>query len=128
MAEGELKGARILIVDDTLDSLDMLRLLLTSEGATVEAVSNGEKGLTAAESSKFDLIFSDISMPGMDGYQFLRALREKPGHKTTPAIALTGFGREEDVQRAREAGFMTHLTKPIDFENLVKLARVTLRN
>jgi signal transduction histidine kinase len=61
------------------------------------------------------------------GYEFLRALREKPRHATTPAIALTGFGRTEDVERARQAGFTTHLTKPLDFGTLVKLARVTLR-
>jgi two-component system, chemotaxis family, CheB/CheR fusion protein len=88
---------------------------------------NGEEGLRAAESSDFDLILSDISMPGMDGYEFLRALREKPHHATTPAIALTGFGRTEDVEKARQAGFTTHLTKPVDFGTLVKLARVTLR-
>jgi two-component system CheB/CheR fusion protein len=127
VAEGELTGARILVVDDTQDSLNMLRVLLTDKGAIIETALNGEEGLRAAESSDFDLILSDISMPGMDGYEFLRALREKPRHATTPAIALTGFGRTEDVERARQAGFTTHLTKPLDFGSLVKLARVTLR-
>jgi PAS domain S-box-containing protein len=127
VAEGELTGARILVVDDTNDSLDLLRILLTNKGAIIETALNGEEGLRAAESSDFDLILSDISMPGMDGYAFLRALREKPRHATTPAIALTGFGRPEDVEKARQAGFTTHLTKPLDFGTLVKLARVTLR-
>jgi PAS domain S-box-containing protein len=127
IAEGELTGARILVVDDTTDSLDLLRILLTNKGAIIETAVNGEEGLRAAESSDFDLILSDISMPGMDGYEFLRALRRKPRHATTPAIALTGFGRTEDVEKARQAGFTTHLTKPLDFGTLVKLARVTLR-
>jgi two-component system CheB/CheR fusion protein len=126
-AEGELTGARILMVDDTEDSLDMLRILLRDKGAIIETALNGEEGLRAAESSEFDLILSDISMPGMDGYAFLRALREKPRYRTTPAIALTGFGREDDVKRARQAGFTTHLTKPIDFATLIKIAQVTLR-
>lgn len=127
VAEGELTGARILVVDDTQDSLNMIRVLLTNKGAIIETALNGEEGLRAAESSDFDLILSDIAMPGMDGYEFLRALREKPRHASTPAIALTGFGRTEDVEKARQAGFTTHLTKPLDFGTLVKLARVTLR-
>jgi PAS domain S-box-containing protein len=125
--EGELRGARILVVDDTQDSLEMLSFLLKSEGAAVETAMSGEKGLRLAESSEFDLIFSDISMPDMDGYEFMRALRENPTYRTTPAIALTGFGREEDVEESRQAGFTTHLTKPLDYVTLVKLARVTLR-
>jgi two-component system CheB/CheR fusion protein len=116
-----------LLVDDTEDSLDMLRILLRDKGAIIETALNGEEGLRAAESSEFDLILSDISMPGMDGYAFLRALREKPSYRTTPAIAITGFGREDDVKRARQAGFTTHLTKPIDFATLIKIAQVTLR-
>jgi two-component system CheB/CheR fusion protein len=124
---GELSGARILIVDDTQDSVDMLRLLLTGEGATVETALSGAEGLTVASNSDFDLVISDISMPEMDGYEFLQALRANPRHRATPALALTGFGRDEDVERAREAGFTTHLTKPLDFDNLVKLACVALR-
>ena len=64
----------------------------------------------------------------MDGYEFLRKLITDQRYKKTPAIALTGFGREEDVERARAAGFTTHLTKPIDFDHLLTLARVTLRS
>jgi PAS domain S-box-containing protein len=125
--EGGLTGARILVVDDSGDSLDMLRFLLASEGATVETALNGEEGLHLAEGSEFDLVFSDISMPGMDGYEFIRSLRANPRYRTTPAIALTGFGRKEDMERGRRAGFTTHLTKPLDFVTLVKFARVTLR-
>jgi len=122
-AKGELTGARILVLDDTQDSVEMLGLLLTGEGATVKTALSGEEGLLAAEGSDFDLVISDISMPGMDGYAFLRSLRENPRYGRTPAIALTGFGREEDVEKAHQAGFTTHIVKPIDFADLVNISR-----
>jgi PAS domain S-box-containing protein len=124
---GELAGARILVVDDTRDALELLELLLTGEGAAVATASSGEEGLEAARGANFDLVISDISMPEMDGYEFLRRLRENPGYQETPAIAQTGFGREEDVERARRAGFITHLTKPIDFDHLIRLAHMVLK-
>jgi two-component system CheB/CheR fusion protein len=126
-AEEELNDARILVVDDSQDSLNMLQLLLSVKGAAISTANNGKDALRLAESAEFDLILSDISMPGMDGYEFLQTLRERqPRYKTVPAIALTGFGREEDVEKAQLAGFTTHLTKPIDFKNLLRLARVAL--
>jgi two-component system CheB/CheR fusion protein len=124
---GELSGARILIVDDTQDSLDMLCFLLSGEGASVETASSGAAGLALADETDFDLVISDISMPEMDGYEFLQALRTNPRHVQVPAIALTGFGRDEDIARARQVGFTTHLTKPLDFDDLLRLARVTIQ-
>jgi two-component system CheB/CheR fusion protein len=118
----------VLVVDDTEDSVEMLRLLLASEGADVVGVSSGEAALAAAQARSFDLIVSDISMPGMDGYELIRRLRATPGYADTPAIALTGFGRDEDVQRARRAGFTTQLTKPLDFPSFVRLARAALHD
>jgi PAS domain S-box-containing protein len=123
---GELSGARILIVDDTQDSLDMLHFLLSGEGASVKTAASGAAGLAIANEADFDLVISDISMPEMDGYEFLQALRTNPRHVKVPAIALTGFGREEDIARTRQAGFTTHLTKPLDFDNLLQLARLTI--
>lgn len=127
-AENKLSGARVLLIDDSQDSLDMLRLLLSFEGAIVTTATNGKDGLRIAKDGEFDLIISDISMPIMDGYEFLKNLRsDQPWYSKVPAIALTGFGRDEDMNRARQAGFTTHLTKPLDFDQLVKLARGTLR-
>jgi two-component system CheB/CheR fusion protein len=63
----------------------------------------------------------------MDGYDFLARLRSDfPQYSNVPAIALTGYGRDEDIERARMVGFTTHLTKPLDFSQLLRLARVTL--
>ena len=66
-------------------------------------------------------MLSDISMPEMDGFEFLSKLREIPGKAELPAVALTGFGRPEDIQRARENGFYAHLTKPFDIQSLATL-------
>jgi two-component system CheB/CheR fusion protein len=123
---GELDGAHILVVDDTRDTLEMMRLLLTGEGAIVVTAASGTEGLRMAEHTQFDLVLSDISMPGMDGYEFLRNLRSQPLYASTPAIAITGFGREMDIEQTRQAGYTTHITKPVDFAQLVRLARVTL--
>ncbi len=63
---------------------------------------------------------SDISMPGMDGFEFVQRLREIPKQREVPVLALTGFGRAEDVARAKAEGFMSHVTKPIDLGTLVE--------
>jgi two-component system CheB/CheR fusion protein len=106
----------------------MLRILLSLEGALIKTAADGKEGLRRAKEAEFDLIISDISMPVMDGYEFLKNLREsRPRYAQVPAIALTGFGREEDVERAHQAGFTTHLTKPLKFDHLLRLASVTLR-
>jgi two-component system CheB/CheR fusion protein len=124
---GGLRGARILVVDDSHDSLEMLRILLSSEGAQLTTAAGGQEALNLARSENFDLIISDISMPEMDGYELLTRLRDDPRLAQIPAIALTGFGRPEDVARAREVGFTSHITKPLDFDYLVELARTALR-
>ncbi len=126
--KGDLSGARILVVDDSQDSLEILRSLLSDEGAEVKTARNGEEGLRMGKDAEFDLIISDISMPVMDGYEFLKNLREsRPRYANIPAIALTGFGREEDVESARQAGFTIHLTKPLDIDQLLWLAWVMLQ-
>jgi PAS domain S-box-containing protein len=122
--DGELAGVRILVVDDTQDTLNMLQLLLAGVGAEVKTALSGEDGLRMAADAEFDLIISDISMPGMDGHDFIQRLKADQRYAKTPAIALTGFGREEDIQRARQAGFKTHITKPLDFNDLVRIARL----
>jgi two-component system CheB/CheR fusion protein len=125
--EGEIQGARILVVDDNHDTLDALRALLEGEGAVVETAVSGADALKKAKAAQMDLVISDIAMPEMDGYELLKELRGQSNYTNVPAIALTGFGREEDVERARQAGFDTHLTKPLNFEHLVSLVRNTLR-
>ena len=116
-----LEGMSVLVVDDSEDTAEMVRHLLEMSGATVTAVTSGFEALRVAGEKRFDVLLSDISMPGMDGFEFLSKLRALPGYYDVPAIALTGFGRPEDVQRAHTEGFYAHLTKPFDIETLAGL-------
>jgi two-component system CheB/CheR fusion protein len=124
---GELAGLRILVVDDTQDTVEVLRALLEMEGAAVETATGGAEALRLAEAQDFDLIFSDISMPGMDGYALLAELRRRLRTAGVPAVALTGFGRTKDMERARAAGFSAHLTKPISLTKLLETSQALTR-
>ncbi|HYV23698.1 MAG TPA: PAS domain S-box protein [Pyrinomonadaceae bacterium] len=108
----------VLVLDDSEDTTEMLRHLLEQNGALVTTATNGLDALRIASEREFDIVLSDISMPGMDGFEFVRRLRELPGKKDVPVLALTGFGRPEDITRAQNEGFFTHLTKPFDVKAL----------
>ena len=125
-ARAALANVRVMIVDDSADSIEMLRLLLQSEGAVVHEALSAEAALELSESIELDVILSDISMPLMDGYELMRRLRTSPGYATIPAFALTGFGRDADIARALSAGFTEQLTKPIDFAALLERLRAVL--
>ena len=114
----EFSGLRVLVVDDSADTTEMLRQLLQMNGAQVRTASSGAEGLEVLSQQPFDVIISDVAMPEMDGFEFLRQLRTRPEHRDVPVLAVTGFGRPEDVERARSAGFFSHITKPFDFEKL----------
>jgi signal transduction histidine kinase len=113
-----LNEMKVLVVDDSEDTTRMLGCLLEGSGAVVSLALNGDQALSLAGRDEFDIIFSDISMPGMDGFELLRRLRDIPRLKDVPVLALTGFGQVEDIQRAKDAGFFAHIVKPIDFESL----------
>jgi PAS domain S-box-containing protein len=120
-SNGTLRGMSVLVVDDSEDTTEMVRHLLEIGGAAVNVATSGFEALRLASEKQFDVVLSDISMPGMDGFEFIRKLRELPGKEHMPAVALTGFGRPEDVQRASDEGFHAHLTKPFDIETLATL-------
>jgi PAS domain S-box-containing protein len=114
---GALRGVRALIVDDDDDSLVLLREVLERAGATVTAAANAYEGLEHREA--VDIIISDIAMPGMDGYAFVRHIKARDSTSKVPAIALTAYASPADAERAREAGYQEHLAKPIDNVALV---------
>ena len=118
---GSLDGMSVLVVDDSEDTTEMVRHLLEIGGASVCAATSGFEALRIAREKEFDVVLSDISMPEMDGFEFLSRLRQIPGKEDLPAVALTGFGRPEDVQRANDNGFYAHLTKPFDIQRLASL-------
>ncbi|HAF23140.1 MAG TPA: hypothetical protein DCK93_09575, partial [Blastocatellia bacterium] len=126
---GVLSQMAILVVDDSEDTVDMLRQLFEMDGAVVETARSAAEALRMAREKDFDVVLSDISMPGMDGFEFLRRMRGIPNKKDVPVIALTGFARAEDVERAAAEGFLSHVTKPIDVNNLIEtLRKLPVRN
>ena len=120
---GTLDQLAVLVVDDSQDTTEMLSQLLKFSGATVTSAVNGEEALCLLARNEFDVVLSDISMPGMDGFEFLRQSRQIPGRAHVPILALTGFGRPEDVERACAAGFYSHITKPFDFQALIDVLK-----
>jgi two-component system CheB/CheR fusion protein len=118
-----ISKVHVLVVDDSRETVAALRDLLESEGALVTTALSGAEGLRIAKEEDFDLVISDISMPEMDGYQFLQKLRSEARRSSVIAVALTGFARQEDVLEARRAGFDRHLAKPVRFEELIQVIR-----
>ncbi|MCO6429975.1 MAG: PAS domain S-box protein [Deltaproteobacteria bacterium] len=120
-AHRDLNGVRVLIIDDQPDSLSLLRFYLTSAKADVYSADNASDGLEIMRTTLPDIIISDIAMPEMDGYDFMRAIRKLPPSEggATPGIALTAFAREEDRFLSLRAGYQMHLTKPIAEDELI---------
>jgi two-component system CheB/CheR fusion protein len=119
-----LHGKRILLVDDSIETVEALTALLANEGARVSSASGAAQALelVGRADQAFHLIISDIGMPEMDGYALLAALRALQPTASTPAIALSGFTRPSDVSRALSAGFETHIRKPVDFDQFIATA------
>jgi len=117
-----LAGLRVLVVDDDVDAGAMLKLILDERGARVTAVQSADEALLALSGNAFDLLVSDIGLPGRDGYDLIRDIRalEAPGERL-PAIALTAFSRDVDRQQALQAGFDAHLAKPLKPQLLMRL-------
>lgn len=115
---GQLTGLTVLVVDDSDEVLETFQALLEMEGATVIACASGAQALDALKDAHLDLVISDISMPGMNGYQLLREIRTRL--PDIPAVALTGHSGKADVEAALGAGFSTHLGKPVSLQVLVE--------
>jgi CheY-like chemotaxis protein/anti-sigma regulatory factor (Ser/Thr protein kinase) len=114
-------GTHILVVDDNEDAAEMLSMLLELAGHHARTVNDGMSALAAARASVPEAIILDIGMPGMNGYDVARKLREDERFSNTALIALTGWGSNEDKRKAIDAGFDYHLTKPVD---AVEMSRV----
>jgi signal transduction histidine kinase/integral membrane sensor domain MASE1/CheY-like chemotaxis protein len=113
---------RVLVVDDNADSAESLAILLQMQGHDVRMAHDGPSALAAAREQRPDLVLLDIGLPaGMDGYEVAQRLRPEPGLERAVIVAVTGFGQEEDRQRATDAGFDGHLVKPVDMQKLWRL-------
>jgi CheY-like chemotaxis protein/two-component sensor histidine kinase len=109
---------RILIVDDNRDAADSLALLLQIHGHEVRTAYSGREALEITEKFLPDFVLLDIGLPSLNGYEVARRLRLTG--IVAQLVALTGYGQPEDVQRAREAGFDTHMVKPVDVERVLE--------
>jgi CheY-like chemotaxis protein len=121
-------GMRVLVVDDNIDLVMMLVSGLRENGYAVQVAYSGPEGLKIARQWRPDVVLLDVGLPGLDGYEVARRLRTLPlgeaeGGETFRGriIAVTGYGRDVDIARAREAGFDAHLVKPFELAELEKL-------
>ena len=118
---GPSQGPLILIVDDVVDNLALLSLDLQQQGYRVVTASDGEKAVHVAALTRPDIIIMDIAMPGTDGLEATRRLREDEALRSIPVIALTAYDTGGFRRAAADAGFDGYLTKPINFERLHEL-------
>jgi CheY-like chemotaxis protein len=103
-----------LVVDDNRDAAISMSMLLKYLGSDVRVAFNGDEALAAIAEYKPAVVLLDIGMPGMDGYEVARRIREQSEFDDVTLIALTGWGQEDDRRRSQSAGFDHHLTKPAD--------------
>jgi PAS domain S-box-containing protein len=125
-----LRDVRVLVVDDEPDARDLVSHVLTSCGAAVTAAADALQALAELETRAFDVVISDIGMPEIDGYEFLRRARlvMQKTDRRIPAVALTAFARSEDRTKALQAGFLIHVSKPVEPSELAAtVASVTDR-
>ncbi len=119
-----LEGVKILVADDSPDNLVLVELMLSRQGATIVTADNGREAFKIGMSDSFDIVLMDIQMPGMDGYEATKALREAGFKK--PVIALTAHAMAEERARSKAAGCNAHLTKPLNqLELITTIAKFT---
>jgi len=111
----------ILIIDDNKDFANILCTLFEFLGHTAATADNGIEGLEKAKQIKPDVIFCDIGLPGMNGYEVAESIRKDDALKEVPLIALTGYAGEREIEMARESGFTLHVAKPVDLSTLQEI-------
>ncbi len=121
-------GMRILVVDDDRNTLEMLSEILRMYEAEVKTATSAAEAIKIYQSWTPTLLISDLGMPDADGYDLIRNIRALPSGLTIRTIAITGYARNEDRERAIAAGFNMFLSKPMDFDKLVNLIAKIGRN
>jgi PAS domain S-box-containing protein len=123
-----LANIRVLLVDDEADSLEVIREVLTFAGAQVTTATSAQGAFEVIDAGNaFEIIVSDIAMPEMDGYAFIRRIRSTPSGAEVPAIALTAYARPSDAALALGAGYQEHLVKPVDERELLRAVQTWSR-
>jgi len=127
LEDGDLRGHRLLLVDDDMRNLFALSKVLRAKGVDVVMAQDGRKALdTLDKDPEIELVLMDIMMPVMDGYETMRSIRAKPALAQVPIIALTAKAMRGDREKCLEAGANDYLSKPIDVDRLLSMIRVWL--
>jgi CheY-like chemotaxis protein len=106
---------RVLVVDDNIDTAETLAMLLKDSGYDVRTAHDGPTALEAALDYRPNVVLLDIGLPGLDGFEVAKRIRQQPVLQNVVLVAMTGYGQESDRRRSQEAGFDHHLVKPADF-------------
>ena len=109
---------RVLLIDDNEDLALAMSLLMNHIGHKAATSHNGTEGIARVKELRPDVVFCDIGLPGMSGYEVAQLIRKDPEHKNMFLIALSGYAQAEDIARAKEAGFDLHLSKPLSVDTL----------
>jgi PAS domain S-box-containing protein len=112
---------RALVIDDNRDAATTMSMFVEELGGSAMTAHDGPSGLAAIESFHPDIVFMDIGMPGLDGYEVCRRIRQMPSQRHVVLVAVTGWGQAQDKRRALEVGFDAHLTKPVDPDAVAQL-------
>jgi signal transduction histidine kinase/ActR/RegA family two-component response regulator len=121
IGQAQRQRLHILVVDDNVDAASSLSILLEISGHYVRTASDGPRALKECSIAQPDIVLLDIGLPGMDGYEVARRLKDMPVMSEAVLIAVTGYGQADDVMRSKDAGFDHHLVKPIEPESLMAL-------
>lgn len=123
MAHKVPEGLRVLVVDDHVDGAEMLAAMLDLAGHEAKTAHDGPEALVQARALLPDIVFLDIGLPGMSGFDVARQIRSDPSLVGPVLVAITGWGSEDDKQRTKESGFDFHLTKPVENAALEEVIR-----
>lgn len=126
MPAADNSGRRVLVVDDNVDAAESLAMLLRLQGHVADTAHDGEAALRAVASADPEVVFLDLGMPGMDGYEVATRLRMQRDASRLTLVALTGWGQADDRRRTRAAGFDHHLTKPVNLDALERILQQRL--
>jgi len=117
----KVRPYRILVIEDNRTAASSIQMFLSELGHEVEIANNGPAGISIAERIKPEVVLCDIGLPGVDGYEVARRLRQNKELGKIYLVAVSGYGQEQDKRRALEAGFNAHFAKPVDFKKLQHL-------
>lgn len=123
-SEPALRGLRVLLVEDEADTRGFLSIMLRQEGADVHEAGSVSEAMANLETFDADMVVSDIGMPGEDGYNLIRRVREREnatGSRPVPAVALTAYAGDMHRRRSLREGFQAHLAKPVDPTEIITL-------